>query len=252
MKYQQRKLIVALSLCAAVVPSLASAVAISGQGTWESTLQGRDLDGNLATAEAYYDNALNITWLADANYAHTSGYSAQGWMSWNTATAWATALEINGIAGWRLPTTVDVNNDGADYSDLYQGMDTGFNITTHSEMSHMFYETLGNTAWYDTTGAATGCTAPDYCLSNTGPFSNLLAENYWSSTVIVTYYSVWGFTFGTGGQGDLTMFSDNYAWAVHDGDIGLAIPSVPVPAAVWLFGSGLLGFVSVAKRNEVA
>jgi hypothetical protein len=31
---------------------------------------------------------------------------------------------------------------------------------------------------------------------------------------------------------------------------GVALTSVPVPAAVWLFGSGLLGFVSIARRKS--
>jgi len=36
------------------------------------------------------------------------------------------------------------------------------------------------------------------------------------------------------------------AWAVADGDIN----AVPVPAAVWLFGSGFLGLVGVARRKK--
>ena len=66
-------------------PLSAHAVGISGQGTWETTLQARDLDGNLTTAEAYYDTALEITWLADANYAGTT-------MAWGTANSWAVNL----------------------------------------------------------------------------------------------------------------------------------------------------------------
>ena len=36
---------------------------------------------------------------------------------------------------------------------------------------------------------------------------------------------------------------------VGDNDGSLKIPGVPVPAAVWLFGSGLLGLVGVARRR---
>ena len=38
------------------------------------------------------------------------------------------------------------------------------------------------------------------------------------------------------------------AWAVHTGDVS----AVPIPAAVWLFGSGLIGLVSFARRNANA
>ena len=30
-----------------------------------------------------YDNVLDVTWLQDANYAKTSGYNAEGIMSWD-------------------------------------------------------------------------------------------------------------------------------------------------------------------------
>ena len=44
----------------------AHAVGIAGQGTWQQTLLGRDLDGNLGNGpEAWYDTTLNITWLAN-------------------------------------------------------------------------------------------------------------------------------------------------------------------------------------------
>jgi hypothetical protein len=33
---------------------------------------------------------------------------------------------------------------------------------------------------------------------------------------------------------------------------GVALTSVPVPAAAWLFGSGLLGLVGIARRKETA
>ena len=36
---------------------------------------------------AVYDTDLNITWLADADYAKTSGYDADGLLSWPDAKA---------------------------------------------------------------------------------------------------------------------------------------------------------------------
>ncbi|MBL8500649.1 MAG: hypothetical protein JNL77_08740 [Nitrosomonas sp.] len=47
---------------------------------------------------------IDITWLADADYAKTSGYDADGVMNWPDAKAWVAGLSIGGITGWRLPT----------------------------------------------------------------------------------------------------------------------------------------------------
>jgi hypothetical protein len=33
---------------------------------------------------------------------------------------------------------------------------------------------------------------------------------------------------------------------------GIEISQVPLPAAVWLFGSGLLGLVGIARRKKAA
>ena len=66
-----------------------------------AALVGRDLDGNLTTAEAYYDTDANLTWLANANAAGTT-------MNWANANAWAAGLDIDGTAGadgWRLPAS---------------------------------------------------------------------------------------------------------------------------------------------------
>ena len=43
-----------------------------------------------------YDQDLNITWLADANYAKTSGYDPYGFMNWSRAMTWAENLSYGG------------------------------------------------------------------------------------------------------------------------------------------------------------
>jgi len=235
------------------------AAPVSGQGTWESTLQGRDLDGDLTTAEAYYDTILGITWLADVNYAGTA-------MDWDTANSWAAGLNIDGYTNWRLPDTIPINGISFDYTYAKDGStDVGYNVTgpwsvseamIASEMTYMSYNTLGNLAYFDVSGAGP---QTNWGLSNTGPFSSLIPCNcnyrFWSATDSandpsfgdVAFY----FDFGIGYQGDgATKNVAMNAWAVHDGDIGVAV--VPVPPALWLFGSGLLGLVGVTRRKRTA
>ena len=49
---------------------------VPGQGTWETTLKARDLDGDHVT-DAFYDTELNITWLRNAD--------VKGVVRWNKA-----------------------------------------------------------------------------------------------------------------------------------------------------------------------
>ncbi len=231
----------ALLAAALGAASIANAAAVSGQGTWETTLQGRDLDGNLATAEAYYDTALGMTWLADANHA-------AGRMDWYEANSWVGTLSFSGIGGWRLPTWTDLGAFDCNHS--LSGTDCGFNVDLASgEMAHMFYATLGNLAYYDTSG--TGA-QPGWGLGNSGPFANLQAFRYWTSeTYPGNVYSAIHFDFDTGEQyvtaktalGDA---ADQYAWAVHSGDVGVPIPE---PGTAWLRAAGLAALSVAARRR---
>jgi len=225
--------------------SPAHAVAVSGQGTWETTLQGRDLDGNAATYEAYYDTILNITWLADANYAMTSGFDSDGIMHWSQANSWVSGLEIGGLTGWRLPTAVDIGNDGCNFS--YNGTDCGYNTDpTTGEMTHLFHNTLGNIGQRETDG--TPVDPGLYGLLNTGPFANFIVDQYWSGTSYVASPARrWEFDFFWGGKGySYESATSHYALIVHSGDVS----AVPVPAALWLFSSGLLGLIGMARRKK--
>ncbi len=176
--------------------------------------------------------------------------------AWQAANDWAAQLTVGGVSGWRLPATIDVGNDGETYTiPYYQGVDAGFNITTPSEMSNMYYNVLGNTAVVDTSGMVTACgNTASGCLTNTGPFSNLhQPAPYWSATEYAPDTSAaWGFFMGSTGAGagglqtSISKNTSGYGWAVHSGDVS----TVPVPAAVWLFGSGLLGLIGVARRKR--
>ncbi|MHB8472646.1 MAG: hypothetical protein ACYDC8_07350 [Gammaproteobacteria bacterium] len=242
------KLIAALSLCAAIiVPSIASAAPISGQGDWETTLQARYLGGS-TTPDAYYDTALNITWLANANAAVGSAYDTYspgtGRMNWTTANTWAANLNINGITGWSLPTMTDPSATCGN-TFTYSGGPCGYNNPSTSELAYMYYTTLGDKGHYNTSGVAQA----SYGLTNTGPFSNVQSYGYWSATeYALNTGSAWGFGTSNGYQSGVNKAINLYAWAVHAGDAGAS--AVPVPAAVWLFSSGLLGLIGMSGKRR--
>lgn len=244
--------------------SLANAAPVSGQGIWETTLQARDFDGDTETIEGYYDTVLNITWLADANYLQTSGMdfdgANDGRLQWDFADLLTDTFY--GIDGWRMPVTGPVNGSSMSYSFSYDGStDNGYNISAPgsaypgslgSEMAYMYYVTLGNKAYCDTSGV---CPQADWGLVNTGPFSNIkLDYSYWSDTEYAPDpgNGAWSFNFNLGSQGAYAKeISYFYVWAVHPGDVGAAVASVPIPAAVWLFGSGLAGLITFAYRKKL-
>ena len=172
---------------------------------------------------AYYDDQADLTWLADANYAMTSGHDADGRMTWANANAWAAGLDVAGVTGWRLADTDPALS--------------GYN-QSGSEMGNLFYNVLGGVAGQSITMTHN---------TNYDLFSNVQSSVYWSATEYApsTGYA-WHFNMYFGSQGNLNKTYSYYAWAVQSGDVS----AVPVPAAVWLFGSGLIGLVGLARRKR--
>lgn len=137
-----------------------------------------------------YDSGRNITWLQDANMG--------GFHNWYDALAWADSLVFGGFEDWRLPSAVPSPG--------------GVNIITYdwtaSEMGHLYYTELGNTAAY-------GGPAPPI---NPGPFTNL-PNAFWSGTGDNGPFA-WTFNFSGGGQnGGIASSNLLGSWAVRDGDV---------------------------------
>lgn len=202
---------------------------------------------------AYYDPVADLTWLADANALAGSSYDINvygtGQSTWATANAWVASLDIAGVTGWRLPVTIDVGNDGPTYTNIFQGVDYGYNITTPSEMSNLYYNVLGNTAYWDINGVPVGCTGPNICLTNSGPFSNIQSYYYSTTEFPPDTNSVWAFDMRYGGQFDYTKGCCSFAWALHDGDV--EPESVPGPPIALLIATGLFGLIWKAKTKSV-
>lgn len=180
-----------------------------------------------------YDSDLNITWLSDASYAVTSGFDADGKMTWYQAESWIQSLNAStyrGVSGWRLPGA-DVNC-GANYS------------CTTSEMGHLFYLELGGRA-HDS--------ILDISNTSLGLFEGVAGGVYWSQTVVPASDgddARFDFNFALGWQDGHHVTNSAYAWAVHDGDIALLPAAVPLPASVWLLSSGLLALLGASRKES--
>lgn len=211
-----------------------------------------------------YDDVLNITWLQDANYAKTSGYDADGWMNWHEATEWTASLSYFDVVrnvtwgDWRLPVMIDSGAPGCNWS--YGGTDCGYNVnTTGNELAHLFFDTLGNQSYYDTTSIPnTGeQNSLGWLRVNAGPFSNLQELGvYWYGT---EYYpnpypepqEVWLFSMRDGYQGfNSKGHQRRYAWAVRNGDVA-AVPE-PETYGMFLAGLGLVGLMARRRKQAEA
>lgn len=276
MKPNQMKTLLCIASCAAASISPAAwAVGVPGQGTWETTLQARDADGD-GTADGYYDTVLRITWLANANALAGTAFDASEFSSasdgrtdWANAVAWAAQLNVHGVTGWRLPTQMDTGlpgcgGDGAWEDFAYSGTDCGFSVLTFqasprqvfSEMAHMYYVTLANLPYCDTTGDCSlgNASPPDTrMLSNTGPFRNLQSFDYWGGLADAEFpdTDAWYLGMGDGLQTPIPMRIDSNAWAVIDGDVLSAVPE-PGTWALWLAGLGAVGALRQRRHAGAA
>jgi len=185
------------------------------------------------------DTDLNIYWMKDAG-------NASGPMTWLEAQNWIVSLNNTNYLGfnnWRLPQVAPVNGIAFDITNSFDGStDNGYNITSlASELSYMYHINLGNLALYDTAG---NFSQPGWGLKNTGPFTGLSIGAYWTAIDNPTDSSqAFIVGMGNGHQNFFAKDTLHNVWAVRD-------TSVPLPAAVWLFSSGLLGLFGITRKRH--
>lgn len=204
--------------------------------------------------QGVYDSDRDITWLQNANLAATntfgvSGINANGTMTWNTAQSWIAGMNAANYLGyndWRLPITMQPDASCSGYSIVES---YGYNCTG-SEMGHLYHTDLGNLGTYNTSWAY----QPGWGLTNTGPFSNVQSDYYWSGTEYALNTGAAWFFHTRGGRQDALGKGEDYiyAWVVRDGDSPVVTSPVPEPETytMLLTGLGLLSFTARRRKQS--
>jgi hypothetical protein len=175
-----------------------------------------------------YDTDLNVTWLADANYAKTSGYTdrlngpgSDGTMTWSQASAWVTNLVYHDtvrnldLKGWRLPMMPEP--DPSCSVQTGTGDSYGYGCSG-SELGHLFYTELGGVA-ATPIGKVHN---PSY-----GLFAPPPAGLYWSGTEYAPDKDrAWGFMFDSGSPLIGGKGNRMYVLPVRPGDVGAVAGTV--------------------------
>jgi hypothetical protein len=246
----------------ALAASALHAAPVAGQGSWETTLHARDVDGD-GSVDAYYDSTLDISWLAHANYAAVNSFgapihTADGLASHAQGLGWIAAMNAAGHlgqTGWRLPTLSPVN--GVAFQDVTsfdgstdRGMSTpgvGWRRadgTIVSELGWMFYGHLGNSTPCANTTCLFSELIPGLGLVNTGLFEDLMPDVYWTDTALNAFsHRAFNQAYGVQSEyGNFDFGGLGRLWAVHDGDIGASMAvSAPSALALALLALGLAG-----------
>lgn len=184
-----------------------------------------------------YDTVLDVTWMQDLNYLKTIEYDPIGTLYRDMAQMWVENLEYAGYSDWRLPSA----NLIGDYTPSTDGStDVGTN-NVRSELGYLFYVNLQNS-----TSGPLNFSFVDGLTGETKSFLNGDDVAYWLAEDGL-YFNGMLFDFSNGMQfapdiGDGRAF----VLAVRDGDVA----TVPVPGAMWLFGSALVGLARYTRRAE--
>ena len=144
------------------------------------------------------DDALNVTWIQDANYAKTSRFSSNGIFIADQALNWASNLVYHDSVrnvdynDWRLPGVSPIGLDWNYEFSTDGSTDWGPNNTSfQNELSYMYFVNLGLKSFksiagesYDDSGIfSDGTTTGQNDISvGSVTIQNLQSASYWTGT----------------------------------------------------------------------
>lgn len=183
-----------------------------------------------------------------------------GRVNWFGAKAYVNYLNRVSYGGsdqWALPTLTDTGSPGCNFAN--KGTDCGYNVNTSTDpLAQLYYGELAKKGYHFTNGQKRGGgwgiftnKGVQVAGGAVGPFTNVQSDAYWVGTEYAPAPSVaWVFATSYGSQDYASKSGQYYAWAVSPGLVTASPAAVPVPGAVWLFGTGLLGLLRLLNRRK--
>ena len=168
-----------------------------------------------------YDSVNDVTWLQDG--------AGNGDVSYANANTWVENLNYAGFSDWRMP-----HHSGATFEE--KGL-----IFEEDEVFSLWWRMLE-------TGNPNNRIAEGITFTNVGSayWTDFAAPDFSSRGVVYfTGYGPGNYATNSGDNEMVLATTSARVWAVRDGDVA----AVPLPGAVWLFGSVLAGCGVFRRRS---
>lgn len=284
MRFLTYRAATALSIVVLGVSTFASAVSVGGLGAWTASQQRRDLlrifsggkmfkgrhfclsvivlTACLGSSPVYsipvegsFSGLMNGSFVDYAGVFGPIGTTIQGpepitgsfhydtdYVGLQTSTAPGYAKYYIDDSNW-LSISISINGTTVDLR--HTNLSNPYGTRSSIALNHTSYDQLG-------VGMGSYCTLCNITYFNFN--INLSSSDYFlSSTDLPTYLNYSSYNFPNSyGTIDFMIDSSGNALSTTSNYIilnQLSINSVPVPAAAWLFSSGLLGLIGMAKRK---
>ena len=196
---------------------------------------------------------------ASANASYIYSYTGNNFDSFSSTSAWDASMSVSGT--FELPNALGSNLVGSQIIPTSFSFTDGVNIITSADMAgdpqlynvEFSFHTESNgdiTSWsiYLDIGPVSTPFYPD-TLANIG---DSLLRIHTTGGLFATAWDIGTVFTCTAINSDSSCATD-----MEYGDITFspgtwAVSSVPIPSAVWLFGSGILGLIGISRKKKAA
>lgn len=259
-----------------LLAALSTALAGSAQTATASSSASAHIDWDSLTIQ-YFDlslgsNAPNINWTYEYGEAYSNAYNQDPYEyqdDYQYAYDFSSAISTNTSTLYAQSSSLRDGNDLDAYAATQPSTTPSFGYSFNNAQSYAH-----NSGNFEMTGKGLALITLDWSASGNGTL------NDWTDYAHSSIYIAGNFSDGNGNNG--SVYSNYYQYTGYDGSYNQSgtfsmaifsdgihtvsgsltaqansnssspVSSVPVPAAAWLFGSGLVGLLGVARRKPIA